>query len=119
VVWEGRSREAPPYPDLWHETDMSSLLRNVRSRGQSGKHRLALSFSGFDRTHLGSRACTAMCGATQCAGLMINREGLWVPISLAYRGAFFGGLQFRDGGSETVRLARDWHRPNMIRTTAG
>jgi hypothetical protein len=18
VVWEGRSREAPPYPDLWH-----------------------------------------------------------------------------------------------------
>src|SRR6202051_1465519 len=22
VVWEGRSREAPPYPDLWHETDI-------------------------------------------------------------------------------------------------
>src|SRR5258705_7839278 len=33
---------------LWHETDMSSLLRNVRSQGQSGKHVLALSFSGFD-----------------------------------------------------------------------
>jgi hypothetical protein len=27
---------------------MSSLLRNVRSYGQSGKHVLALSFSGFD-----------------------------------------------------------------------
>ena len=22
VVWEGRSREAPSYPDLWYETDM-------------------------------------------------------------------------------------------------
>ena len=21
VVWEGRSREAPPYPDLWHNPD--------------------------------------------------------------------------------------------------
>jgi hypothetical protein len=21
VVWEGRSREAPPYPDLWHFSD--------------------------------------------------------------------------------------------------
>ena len=21
VVWEGRSREAPPYPDLWHKAD--------------------------------------------------------------------------------------------------
>jgi hypothetical protein len=26
VVWEGRSREAPPYPDHWHNSD----LRNVR-----------------------------------------------------------------------------------------
>jgi hypothetical protein len=31
-----------------HETDMPTPLRNVRSRGQSGKHLLALSFSGFD-----------------------------------------------------------------------
>ena len=22
VVWEGRSREAPPYPDLWRKADM-------------------------------------------------------------------------------------------------
>jgi hypothetical protein len=29
-----------------HETDMPTLL--VRSRGQSGKHLLAFSFSGFD-----------------------------------------------------------------------
>jgi hypothetical protein len=33
---------------LWHETDMPTLFRNVRSQGQSGKHLLALSFSGFD-----------------------------------------------------------------------
>ena len=32
----------------WHQTDMPTLLRNVRSQGQSGKHVLALSFSGFD-----------------------------------------------------------------------
>ncbi len=30
------------------ETDMPTLFRNVRSQGQSGKHVLALSFSGFD-----------------------------------------------------------------------
>jgi hypothetical protein len=27
---------------------MPTLFRNVRSRGQTGKHMLALSFSGFD-----------------------------------------------------------------------
>ena len=31
-----------------HETDMPTTLRDVRFRGQSGKHMLALSFSGFD-----------------------------------------------------------------------
>jgi hypothetical protein len=31
-----------------HETDMPTALRDVRSQGQSGKHLLALSFSGFD-----------------------------------------------------------------------
>src|SRR5258705_10802572 len=34
----------------WHETDMPTLFRNVRSQGQSRKHVLALSFSGFDPT---------------------------------------------------------------------
>ena len=33
-----------------HETDMSITLRHVRFQGQSGKHMLALSFSGFDPT---------------------------------------------------------------------
>ena len=32
----------------WHETDMPTVLRNVRSLGQSGSHLLALGFSGFD-----------------------------------------------------------------------
>jgi hypothetical protein len=30
------------------ETDMPTTLRDVRFRGQSGKHMLALRFSGFD-----------------------------------------------------------------------
>jgi hypothetical protein len=33
-----------------HKTDMPTALRNVRSQGQSGKHMLAGSFSGFDPT---------------------------------------------------------------------
>jgi RNA-directed DNA polymerase len=33
VVWEGWSREAPPYPDLWHSTDQADELINVRLSG--------------------------------------------------------------------------------------
>jgi hypothetical protein len=33
---------------VWHETDIPTLLRDVRSQGPSGKHILALRFSGFD-----------------------------------------------------------------------
>ena len=36
------------YVGNWHETDMPTTLRDVRFRGQSGKHLLTLSFSGFD-----------------------------------------------------------------------
>ena len=38
----------PRHISTLHETDMPTVLRDVRSRGQSGKHVLALSFSGFD-----------------------------------------------------------------------
>src|SRR6267378_2512291 len=31
----------------WHETDMPTALRDVRSQGQSGKHILAVSLSVF------------------------------------------------------------------------
>src|SRR5258708_6885112 len=41
-----------------HETDMPTALRNVRYQGQSGKHVLALSFSGFDPL----QACPIMSG---------------------------------------------------------
>jgi hypothetical protein len=53
-LWTERatSREAPTHDGAgvgtWHETYMPTLLRDVRSRGQSGKHLLALSFSAFD-----------------------------------------------------------------------
>jgi hypothetical protein len=33
---------------VWHEADMPTASRDVRFRGQSGKHLLAMSFSGFD-----------------------------------------------------------------------
>jgi hypothetical protein len=32
---------------LWHETDMPTALRDVRSQGQSGKHLLTVSSSQF------------------------------------------------------------------------
>jgi hypothetical protein len=32
----------------WHEADMPTVFRDVRFQGQSGKHLLTLSFSGFD-----------------------------------------------------------------------
>jgi hypothetical protein len=44
----------------WHETDMPSALRNVRSQGQSGKHMLAWSFSGFDPSET-SATCSMTC----------------------------------------------------------
>jgi hypothetical protein len=34
----------------WHEADMLTVFRDVRVQGQSGKHLLALSFSGFGPT---------------------------------------------------------------------
>jgi len=46
-----KREESPCQPGAvhtWHETDMPTALRDVRSQGQSGKHILALSFSGFD-----------------------------------------------------------------------
>src|ERR1700686_1819050 len=36
VVWEGRSREAPPYPDRWHEAANPECPQFVRKRGQTG-----------------------------------------------------------------------------------
>src|SRR6266481_2444561 len=43
---------------------MPTPLRNVRSRGQSGKHLLALSFSGFDP------GCVKTCTSSECAELL-------------------------------------------------
>ena len=34
VVWEGRSREAPPYPDLWHLSDLPIDIEHVCLSGR-------------------------------------------------------------------------------------
>src|SRR6266404_6710529 len=47
---------------MWHETDMPTALRDVRFQGQSGKHMLASSFSGFD-PYRSSSALRWRCGA--------------------------------------------------------
>src|ERR1700676_495818 len=53
VVWEGRSREAPPYPDRsdfvrWHKYEVPAASGNVRYQGQPGRHLPATSSPQFD-----------------------------------------------------------------------
>src|SRR5580693_9771478 len=36
VVWEGRSREAPPYPDRWPMTSLAATQQYVESWDYSG-----------------------------------------------------------------------------------
>jgi hypothetical protein len=36
-VWEGRSREAPPYPDLWHKCEVQRCPPFGRYQGKSGR----------------------------------------------------------------------------------
>src|SRR5260221_3152048 len=63
---------------------MPTALRNVRSRGQSGKHLLALSFSGFDPSAtsavipLAAILCKDVVGskATNATGLSISKSML-------------------------------------------
>jgi hypothetical protein len=47
---------------LWHQPDMPTLFRNVRTQGQTGKHVLALSFSGFDPKRSWSAAAKRLDG---------------------------------------------------------
>jgi hypothetical protein len=53
VVWEGRSCEAPPYPDRsdfvrWPISEVAGRLIEVSSQRYSGPDLLTLSFSQFD-----------------------------------------------------------------------
>src|SRR6267143_3695369 len=47
---------------LWHETDMPTAMRDVRSRGQSGKHLLAARISPFDPKQSWSAAAKRLDG---------------------------------------------------------
>src|SRR6266478_3540174 len=38
VVWEARSREAPPYPDLWREADKTVVASIRLAGGCEGSH---------------------------------------------------------------------------------
>src|SRR5712664_1006722 len=55
LTWLSASRLLLPRSGLersnfvhWHETDMPTAMRDVRSQGRSGKHMLGLSSSQFD-----------------------------------------------------------------------
>jgi hypothetical protein len=64
VVWEGRSREAPPYPDLWHERAMLKATLNVRCSRRSRRRCCGAVTTGFDpkRKSGGPKCCDAQPG---------------------------------------------------------
>src|SRR5258708_11305315 len=72
---------------------MPTLFRNVRSQGQSRKHVLALSFSGFDP------GCVKTCTSQECAELF----SLSSSLSGGRKHFWFSNLRNRDGIS-TRRL---------------
>src|SRR6266446_7871885 len=61
VVWEGRSREAPPYPDLWHLCDIARSRMDVRFRGKNGRAADITGTTEFDphRSYAGSKSRSA------------------------------------------------------------
>ena len=61
MVWEGRSREAPPYPDRWHFADVTAGVRNVCCWGKSGSRDCVARLPSL--TQLGHRFVQA---ATAC-----------------------------------------------------
>src|SRR5712671_7478291 len=92
VVWEGRSREAPPYPDHWHETDMPTASSNVRVRGQSGKHMLALSSSQFDP----ERTSPSYLRRVEPASAGLSAETLRIAVVSRFAPAGSGGRAVSD-----------------------
>jgi hypothetical protein len=68
-------------------SDMPSLLRNVRSQGQSGKHLLGLSFSGFDpeRTSIAGPQLYPAIYATAATGLHTSKNAAAATIQRASR----------------------------------
>src|SRR6478672_4546218 len=76
-----------------HETDMPKYLDDVRCWVNSGKHLLALSFSGFDP------GCVKTCTSQECAELF----SLSSSLSSGRKHFWFSNLRNRDGIS-TRRL---------------
>src|SRR5258705_6834789 len=70
-----------------HETDILTTLRDVRFQGQSGKHMLASSFSGFDP------GCVKTCRSQECAELF----SLSSSLSSGRKHFWFSNLRNRGG----------------------
>src|SRR6267154_4040413 len=65
-------------PDFrcWHETDMPTAVRDVRSQGQSGKHMLGLSSSQFDPQRTSSWLWPALASALVANDWTVELTGL-------------------------------------------
>jgi hypothetical protein len=50
VVWEGRSREAPPYPDPWHTRDRQPRAGRVRLLRRTGHYGCGAVMRAIDPT---------------------------------------------------------------------
>jgi len=58
VVWEGRSREAPPYPDPWPKAEITAARRGGRFLGHFRRRGDAAPDDGGDsltQAHIGVR----------------------------------------------------------------
>ena len=64
------------YVGCWHETDMPTALRDVRSQEQSGKHLLTVSSSQFD-PYRKSRRWTD--GRAHVAKILAWAHKKWLP----------------------------------------
>jgi hypothetical protein len=80
---------------VWHFSDMPAALRDVRSQGQSGKHMLASSFSGFDPTR--TLACILRVAVVRPVSALSHRVRLRARQSISLR------LRICDGFRVVVR----------------
>jgi hypothetical protein len=90
---------------VWHETDMPTALRDVRSQGQSGKHLLALSSSQFDPIVWSGRALQVDFAAMAVSGLASMYPAFdWSVVLLAIMDISARAISLPDRPQRAIRV---------------
>ena len=69
MVWEGRSREAPPYPDHWHKTDLRECPVQCPLTGAMRKSHSGAGKTAFDPNVWSGRALQVVSPSLAVSGL--------------------------------------------------